>query len=105
MGQSMRENPEKMLTWIQKQEKESGTEEDISTKSATEIWEELKAQIQEGLKQNFPPRQTKQDTPDWAKEAKKWSTAQEWEELQEHITTRKKLQSTITRLDRRTKET
>jgi len=69
--QKMREDPEKLKQWIQEQQKE--TPQDIDkAKNATQLWEEIKTTIQKGIQRNYPiQHNAKQETPEWAREAKK----------------------------------
>merc|ERR1712112_561986 len=83
------------------------TPQDIDkAKNATQLWEEIKTTIQKGIQRNYPiQHNAKQETPEWAREAKKWSSTKEWEDFQRHLTERKQLQAAISKLDKKTKQT
>ena len=67
----------------------------------------IQKQIQQALTETYPiQRKAKMaQEPEWTQQAKKWSTETEWEDPQQHLTSRNQLQEKITLKDKNTKNT
>ena len=59
--------------------------------------------IQQALETIYPiknhKKEEKNQTPIWAKKAKRWSTKEEWERTQQHLEERNQIQKQLTKMD------
>jgi len=99
----MRKDPQKIHRWLTQREE---TPEIAPTDNAAQSWEKPKAKIQQALIQTYPIRRKKkeQQEPEWAKQAKQWSTEEEWGKFQNRLKQRNQLQEKITQLDNKGKK-
>jgi len=101
--QAMRGDPRKMERWQQQREQ---TITITPHDTATQGWGKIKIALQSALTENYPQKKhiRKEPDPEWAKNEKQWRKEEEWEELQQRIAKRHKLQQRIQMIDKETQE-
>ena len=99
--QELRKDPQKITRWINQRKEPLQIQ---PQETATQAWGKLSKYVQNALKENYPLQRTsrKLQEPEWANQAKQWSTPEEWGTFQEHNTTRNQMQINIGKLDKQT---
>jgi len=100
--QELRRDPQRITRWIKQRETPTEWQKHDNV---TTMWGKIKKNIHQGLIQCYPSiKQGKKLLPTWAQKAQQWSTPEEWDTFQTHLTERRKLQGEITKLDHLSKK-